>query len=263
MKFTKLSATGNDFILIDNRGNRFAGEEKEFFRTICRRRTGIGADGVILLEASDRADMRYRHFNADGSPAEMCGNGARSLCYYAVSKRIAPPHLTFEIEQEIHAAWVTGNEVKLRIPPPSALKDQIGIVTEKELEEGGFINLGVPHFVLFTKEVESVDVVSLGRLYSSHPAFENGTNVNFVQHIDAHTIQVRTYERGVEDETLSCGTGSTASAIVSHIKKDVHSPVAVYTSGGTLGVEWEDVCRCVFLTGTATVVFEGDLKELG
>ncbi|MGD9346708.1 MAG: diaminopimelate epimerase, partial [Candidatus Aminicenantes bacterium] len=188
MKFTKLSATGNDFILIDNRNNQLSGEEKEFFRKICRRRTGVGADGVILMEASDRADLRYRHINADGSPAEMCGNGARALCYYAVSQSIVPPHLTFEIEEEIHEAWVTGEQVKLRIPPPSPLRDKLGIVTEEGLEEGGFINLGVPHLVLFTNSVEAVDVLSIGRLYSCHPLFENRTNVNFVQHIDAHTI---------------------------------------------------------------------------
>ncbi len=263
MKFVKMSATGNDFILIDNRSRRFSGEERKFFRKICQRKMGVGADGIILMEESDKADLKYRHINPDGSPAEMCGNGARSLCYYAVSQKIAPPHLTFEIEEEIYEAWVTGTKVKLRIPPPSSVQDKLGIVTEKALEEGGFIILGVPHLILFTKTLGSLDVGSFGRQYSNHRLFKKRTNVNFVQRIDAHTIQVRTYERGVENETLSCGTGSTASAIMAHWKKGIQSPVDVRTSGGDLRVEWEDIHHSVFLTGTASIIFEGRLKDLG
>ncbi|HUU52903.1 MAG TPA: diaminopimelate epimerase [Candidatus Heimdallarchaeota archaeon] len=261
MKFVKMSATGNDFILIDNRSRQFSGEEKEFFRKICQRRIGVGADGVILLEESEKADLKYRHINADGGPAEMCGNGARSLCYFAVSQKIAPPHLTFEIEEEIHEAWVAGEKVKLRLPPPSTIQNKLEIVTEGGLEEGGFIILGVPHLVLFTKALESIDVVYVGRQYSYHPLFENRTNVNFVQQIDAHTIQVRTYERGVENETLSCGTGSTASAILAHLNKGISPPVEVQTSGGVLRVDWEDIHHSVFLTGTASVIFEAELKD--
>jgi len=111
INFVKMSATGNDFILFDNRNGQFLGEEKDFFRRICQRRTGVGADGVILLEKSGNADLGYRHFNADGSPAEMCGNGARSLCYYAVSQKITSPHLTFEIDEEVHEAWIFGEKV--------------------------------------------------------------------------------------------------------------------------------------------------------
>jgi diaminopimelate epimerase len=260
MKFVKISATGNDFILIDNRDRKFSPEKKNFFRKICQRRLGVGADGVILLEKSDRADLRYRHINADGSPAEMCGNGARSLCYYAVSQKIAPPHLTFEIEEEIHEAWVSGKNVKLRISPPSMIQDKLGIVTEEGLEEGGFIVLGVPHLILFTEAIESIDVDCVGRKYSYHSLFENRTNVNFVQKIGTRTIQVRTYERGVENETLSCGTGSIASAILAHVRKGIPHPVDVRTSGGELKVDWEDIHHSVFLTGTASIIFEAELK---
>ena len=215
---------------------------------------------VILLEESDRTDLGYRHINADGSPAEMCGNGARSLCFYAVSKKIAPSHLTFEIEEEIHEAWVTNKSVKLRLLPPSTIQTNIGITKEKGLETGGFIILGVPHLILFAKSLDSVSVDSLGREFSDHPMFENRTNVNFVQVIDEHTINVRTYERGVESETLSCGTGSTASAIIAHVKKRVASPVDVHTSGGELRVEWEDLHHSVFLTGLASIIYEAELK---
>jgi len=261
IKFVKMSATGNDFILFDNRRGQFSGEEKGFFRKICQRRTGVGADGVLLLEKSQKANLGYRHYNADGSLAEMCGNGARSLCYYAVSQNIAPPHLTFEIEEAVHEAWVAGEKVRLRMPPPSTVQEKLGIALEEGLEEGGFIRLGVPHLILFTKALASMDVINIGRKYSYHPLFENRTNVNFVQPIETHTIQVRTYERGVENETLSCGTGSTASAIVAHLKKGTEPPVKVVTSGGELKVEWKDIRRSVFLTGTASIIFEGELKN--
>jgi diaminopimelate epimerase len=260
MKFTKLSATGNDFILFDNRNGQLTGKEEDFFRNICLRREGVGADGVILLEASDTADLKYRHFNADGCPAEMCGNGARSLCFYAASQSIAQPHMTFEIQGVLHEAWVSGDTVKLKIPPPGAIQTEMGIVTDENLEEGGFIILGVPHFILFTRTLASVDVMDIGRRYSSHAFFPNRTNVNLVQQIDYHTIQVRTYERGVENETLSCGTGSTASAIMTHLKRGALPPVRVLTYGGELTVNWEDVDDSIFLSGKASVIFEAELK---
>lgn len=261
IRFAKMSATGNDFILFDNRSGQFSGAEQEFFQKICRRRTGVGADGIILLEKSEKADLGYRHFNADGSPAEMCGNGARSLCYYAAIREIAPPNLTFEINKEIHEAWVSGEQVRLRIPPPRTVQGSAGIEPEEGLEEGGFIVLGVPHLIFFAETYESLDVVDIGRKYSCHPLFEKRTNVNFVRPIDFHSIQVRTYERGVENETLSCGTGSTASAIIAHLKKGTQPPVKVLTSGGELEVGWEDFRHSVFLTGMASIVFEGDLKN--
>lgn len=262
MKFTKLSATGNDFILFDNRDAHLSGEENGFFRNICRRREGVGADGVILLEESEKADLKYRHFNADGSPAEMCGNGARCLCLYAASHHIADPHMTFEIKGVIHEAWVFDKGIELKIPPPAAIETQLGIVSDKELDEGGFIIIGVPHFILFTEAVDAVDVENVGRRYSSfpHPLFKNRANVNFVQQKDTQTIQVRTYERGVENETLSCGTGSAASAILTHLRKGAIPPICVRTSGGELSVNWEDINDAIFLSGQASIIFEAELK---
>jgi diaminopimelate epimerase len=131
------------------------------------------------------------------------------------------------------------------------------------MEVGGFIILGVPHLVLFAASLESVNVNSLGKIFSGHPTFVNRTNVNFVQPIDTHTIKVRTYERGVESETLSCGTGSTASAIMAHVRQKVRSPVDVLTSGGELRVEWDDLNHFVFLTGPASIIYEAELKEHG
>ena len=259
MKFTKISATGNDFILFDNRKGIFSGEERRFFQTICERRRAVGADGVILLETSVLADFRYRHFNSDGSPAEMCGNGARAVCFYAVSKSIVPSRHTFEIWDTVHKACVTGKEVALSMPPPSLLQRGLGLVSGKNLQEGGFAVVGVPHLVVFTDRVKEVDVLNTGRYYMAHPRFKNGTNVDFVEVLDSSTIRVRTFERGVEDETLSCGTGSVASAVFAHLVKGAIPPISVHTSGGSLVVDWEDLQHAVILRGNVQIIYEGEL----
>lgn len=263
MKFIKMSAAGNDFILFDNRNGELSGDEKSFYQQLCERRQAVGADGVILLEKSSAADFKYRHFNSDGSMAEMCGNGARSVCYYAVSKKIAKPHHTFEIHGVLHEAWVSGEEVKLGIPPPAEIETSLGIVEEEDMEEGGFIVLGVPHFVLFVERSADVDVAKLGRKYWAHPRFKNRTNVNFVQICNSSTIQVRTFERGVEEETFSCGTGSASSALLAHIIKGLVPPVSVQTKGGLLRVDWDDFRQAVYLSGAAKIVYEGELITPG
>lgn len=254
-----MSAAGNDFILFDNRNAILTGREKDFFRQICQRRRAVGADGVILIERSSVADFKYRHFNSDGSLAEMCGNGARSVCYYAALKEIAPPHHTFEILSVIHEAWVIGTEVKLRMPPPVEIEAPVGVVTEEFLEEGGFIVLGVPHLVVFGENVADIDVEKYGRKYWGHPRFVNRTNVNFVQVCSSDRIRVRTFERGVEAETFSCGTGAVSSAILTHMAKGHSAPITVETKGGILCVDWVDYRQDVYLVGEAKIVYEGNL----
>jgi len=263
MKFVKLSAAGNDFILFDNRKETLTGKEKNFFRQICQRRRAVGADGVILLEESSIADFKYRHFNSDGSPAEMCGNGARAVCLYAASKDIVPSHHTFEIMGVVHQAWVSGKEIKLRMPSPTKIETSLSIVAEEGMEEGGFIVLGVPHLVIFVNKLADVDVSHLGRKYWAHPRFTSRTNVNFVQVCKSSTIHVRTYERGVEEETFSCGTGAASSAILSHIAKGLNPPVKVQTQGGVLRVNWDDFRQAVCLSGGAKIVYEGELITPG
>ncbi|UCC38345.1 MAG: diaminopimelate epimerase [Candidatus Aminicenantes bacterium] len=260
MKFTKLSATGNDFILFDNREKILTGKEQDFFRNICERKQAVGADGVILLENSQKVDFKYRHFNSDGSQAEMCGNGARAICYFATVNHIVPSHHNFEVYGVIHEAWVSGREVKLRIPPPAEINTQLNIISEKDLEEGGSILFGVPHLVIFAENIEAIDAFKIGKKYCYHPYFENRTNVNFVQILDSRTIKVRTFERGVDDETLSCGTGSTASAIASHLIKGLKPPIEVQTSGGSLKVDWNDLHDSVSLTGEVQIIYEAKLR---
>lgn len=254
-----MSAAGNDFILFDNRDESLSGQEKEFFRQICERRKAVGADGVILIERSSEADFKYRHFNSDGSLAEMCGNGARSVCYYAVSREMVQPHHTFEIQSVVHEAWVSGNEVKLRMPSPTKTEMALGVVEEEFLEEAGFLILGVPHLVMFVGNAEDIDVAKFGRKYWGHPRFINRTNVNFVQVCRPNVIRVRTFERGVEAETLSCGTGAVSSALFTNICKDYKPPITVETKGGILSVDWDNFREAVYLTGKAKIVYEGVL----
>jgi diaminopimelate epimerase len=259
MKFTKVTGLGNDFILFDNRHRHFSGEEREFFSKICQRRVSIGADGVILLENSQNANFKYRHFNADGSLAEMCGNGARTICYYAVKNGLAPENLSFEVEGVIYEAVVSRNRVMLKMPPPTEISTQTVQIDEKNLESGGFVQIGVPHLVVFTDNVDTIDVDQIGRRYRFYPHFKNGANVNFIQLIDDQTIKMRTYERGVEAETLACGTGATSSAIISHLVKKLIPPITVKMPGGNLTIDWESDFKTVFLEGEATIVYYGEL----
>lgn len=259
MNFTKITGLGNDFILFDNRHAVLSGEGRAFFREICQRRVSVGADGVILLEASQRADFKYRHFNSDGSDAEMCGNGARSICYYAFVNKIVSAHHSFEVNEAIYEAWVKGNQVKLKMPPPEQIIPELGIVTEAELEEGGFVQVGVPHLVIFSSDVTQIDLMQIGRHYRFHPQFTRGANVNFVQVLDAKTIQIRTYERGVEAQTLACGTGSTAAAIIAALKKGLNPPIQVNNPGGSLQLDWGDNFNPIYLEGAVKIIYEGRL----
>jgi len=262
LKFTKVSGLGNDFILIDNRDGKLIGDEREFFRKICQRRIAVGSDGVILLEKSDRADFKYRHFNSDGSRAEMCGNGARCIAYYAVQKGIADSSLLFEMNDVIYQATVEQNNVSIQMPSPTEIRTDLNIKIENSLSLGGFVRIGVPHLVLFSDDVMHLDVNEIGRKYRYHPAFTEGTNVNFVQIVDSRTIKIRTYERGVEAETLACGTGAVSSGIISFVQKNIHPPISVITMGGFLTIEFADQFNPLYLIGEAKIVYEAEMIDL-
>jgi len=228
--FTKLSATGNDFILIDNREGLLRGDEAALFQRLCQRRTGIGADGILLIEKNPSCDFTMRYFNADGGESEMCGNGARATAYFAFHRRLAQPIMDFEVWRQPYRATVAGRTVRLRMRKPFGLKLNPGVLEETDMREGGFINTGVPHYVIFVDDLESAPVIALGRKYRHHDLFKPaGTNVNFVKMIGRSRLQLRTYERGVEEETLACGTGTVASAVVAHLQKQITFPVAVTT----------------------------------
>jgi diaminopimelate epimerase len=267
IEFTKMSGCGNDFILIDNRdGLLDESSLPELVLGICRRRLSVGADGVILIERSARADFRWRFFNADGSTGEMCGNGARCAARFAVIRGIAGGRMRFETEAGLIAAWVDGAQVRVKLTEPGEL------MLERPLELSGVewriatVNTGVPHVVVRVADLEAVDVVSVGREIRRHPDFAPaGTNVNFLGVAADGGLAIRTYERGVEDETLACGTGAVAGALVAAAAFGVGSPVSLRTrSGEVLTVHFsrrDGRFGDIFQEGPARLVFAGRLHE--
>ena len=265
--FMKMSGSGNDFILVDHRKPLLDVKRmKEFAQKVCRRRISVGADGILFIERSEKADFKWRFFNADGSEAEMCGNGGRCAARFAFLKGIAGSSLTFETLAGVLSAQVDGKRVKLEMTKPFGLKLDEKISIKGKRPKISSINTGVPHAVLFLKNLEGVDVVRLGRAIRYHPHYApSGTNANFVKVESSSRLSVRTYERGVEDETLACGTGAVASALIAAFKGLVKSPVSIKTSGGEiLTVHFEikaKEVKKVFFEGDVHIIYEGEMWE--
>ena len=265
--FFKMSGSGNDFILIDNRqGTLAVGNVVEFVKSVCERKVSVGADGLIIIEPSDRVDFRWRFFNADGSEVEMCGNGGRCAARFAYLMGIAGEKMSFETVAGIIDAEVRGDVVKLRLTDPHDLvmNDQIQIKNQTLFVHS--LNTGVPHVVHFVRDPDGFDVFNTGRAIRYHEHYQPaGTNANFVSVLDSHTLRVRTYERGVEDETLACGTGSVASALIAARKGQVESPVDVRVQGGELLRIYFEMTpegfAKVYLEGKAKVVYQGKLWD--
>lgn len=231
--FSKLNGSGNDFLLIDNRNGAVKGIDlSRFAAKVCDRSRSIGADGMIFLERSRRADFRWKFFNADGSVAEMCGNGGRCAARFATERGIAGRSMAFETLAGIIHASVSGRRVKLQMTRPRDLALDRTLTLRGEKILYSFVNTGVPHAVVFVRALESVDLAALGRGIRRHRAFApRGTNVDFAQ-VRGGTVWMRTYERGVEGETLACGTGAVACGIVCAAQGLVRPPVTVRTRGG-------------------------------
>ena len=253
--FDKYQGAGNDFVIVDDRQNIFDAARSELIRRLCDRRFGVGADGLILISLHDRADHEMRYFNADGKLGSMCGNGGRCAAHFALKHGIAGPQQRFMAYDGIHEAEVEGDTVRLRISD----------VTEFRLVEGNyFIDTGSPHYVVFADGIDRIDVHAEGRRLRRSPLFApGGTNVDFVE-TTGDGLYVRTFERGVEEETLACGTGVTASAIAAVLKGQVEAgPVNVRVRGGNLKVDLEvrdERITSIHLTGPATKVFEGSIE---
>jgi len=268
MNFFKMSGSGNDFIVVDNRDGELASIKNmpAFVQAVCRRKVSVGADGVILVESSERADFRWRFFNADGSEVEMCGNGGRCVARFAFLQGIAGERMSFETVAGIIDAEVRGDVVKLRLTEPSALQAGRPVPVQGETLTVDSLNTGVPHVVTFVDDLDRFDVCRYGRELRYAEAFAPaGTNANFVTVTGPHSLSVRTYERGVEDETLACGTGSVASALAAAARGAVVSPVEVTVrSGEILTIHFEKIdgaFRNVYLEGRVRVVYEGLLWE--
>jgi diaminopimelate epimerase len=275
LRFTKMDGAGNDFILIDNRTGDADLNRTQIAR-LCDRHRGIGADGILLLEnPSDHADFRMRYFNADGGEAEMCGNGARCFARFACKVADAKGKISFETPAGIISAELAGDLVTLQMTEPTDLQLNVPLQIGAEKKIVHFINSGVPHVVVPVAQVGDVDVSREGAAIRHHEAFSpKGANVNFIEKRGADKIAVRTYERGVEDETLACGTGVVASALVFATLASAKGPIGVVALGGDeLRVGFERIdpppqgsgaagkqFRDVTLTGPAEFVCEGTIE---
>jgi len=265
IRFYKMSGAGNDFIIIDNRQQIVTDEDlAEFVSRVCRRKMSAGADGLILIETSDTCDFRWRFFNSDGSRAEMCGNGARCAARFAYVNGIAGAALSFETDVGVVSAQIDDERVKVKMPDPSGLKLSYPLELSDRSLEISSVNTGVPHVVVMMAQIDDVDVVALGREVRFHQAFAPaGTNANFVHRRKTNQIEIRTYERGVEDETLACGTGAIASAIVSACQFKINSPIDVKTrSGGYLRIHFRvknGQFDHIHMEGDARIIYTGDL----
>ena len=268
IEFLKASGSGNDFIIIDNR-NKIIYEQnlKNLVANVCRRKMSVGADGLILVENSDLADFKWRFFNSDGNTAEMCGNGARCVARFAHLNRIAGPEMSFETDAGIVSAQVTNYLVKVKMPDPVSFKVDYSINLKNSSLIINSVNTGVPHVVINTDSIDDIDVVNLGREIRFHEMFSpGGTNVNFICQQKNGVVAIRTYERGVEDETLACGTGSVAGAIVTAKKSEkIKSPVTMKTKSGmhlyVYYKEKSDSFYDVYLEGDARIIYTGELYE--
>jgi diaminopimelate epimerase len=258
IRFYKYHGTGNDFVIVDNRDGSFNIEGSEYIRFLCHRRYGIGSDGFMLLETSKDHAFFMRYYNSDGNESTMCGNGGRCIAAFAQKLEIVKKNEMFEFEavDGIHHAVCRNNgDVSL------LMVDVNGI---SEVADGYFLNTGSPHFVCFTDDIESIDAVTIGRSIRNNSFFgKAGTNVNFVKVNSEQRgeITVRTYERGVEDETWSCGTGCVASVLTDHFLNGGENAYRILVKGGELNVRFQHEStgryRDIWLEGPAKFVFEG------
>lgn len=263
MKFSKYQGTGNDFIMIDNRELLFNKNNAEI-AALCHRRFGIGADGVILLQNNADCDFEMVYYNADGSLGSMCGNGGRCAVRFAHHLGLFKRKTNFLAVDGTHQAELKKKEICLKMKDVSHIEYN---------EENGyfFLDTGSPHYVEWVRDLEKYEVFSKGKAIRNNDRFrEKGTNVNFIEKTDEYLINIRTYERGVEDETLACGTGSVAAALVFSLKNDTKIAfttgdfdIIVKTLGGHLAVSFtktgKDTFENIYLSGGAEKVFEGEI----
>ncbi|MCB0459172.1 MAG: diaminopimelate epimerase [Flavobacteriaceae bacterium] len=256
LQFYKYQGTGNDFIMIDNRQQIFPKNDTKLIERLCDRKFGIGADGLILLELSDLHDFTMIYHNADGKVGSMCGNGGRCTVAFAEQLGIIENKTVFDAFDGLHEASIKDAVVSLKMSD---------VTSVETFDNHLFLNTGSPHHITYVDNITKTDVYGVGKnIRYGAPYFEEGSNVNFVEQQNGNTFKVRTYERGVEDETLSCGTGVTAVALASHkSNKTKDTTIRLETQGGTLEVSFEtdgEGYKNIYLKGEATLVFKGQIE---
>ena len=269
--FMKFSGAGNDFVIINNLENLVDSTDTNFVKKVCERRMSVGADGVLLVEKADgigtgSVDFRMRYFNADGGEVETCGNGARCISRFAYLNGIVTEKMRFLTNAGIYESEIVGDNVKVRMSQPTDIRLNVPLQLKDGVHTVGFANSGVPHVVFFVEDLDGTDVFDMGQQTRYHADFRPaGTNANFIRIQSSERLEIRTYERGVEDETLACGTGSIASAIVSAALGKVTSPVSVKTASGVVLKIHFDMSdgepKNVYLEGDARVIYAGELTQ--
>ncbi|SFM99233.1 diaminopimelate epimerase [Algoriella xinjiangensis] len=255
LKFFKYQGAGNDFVMIDDRQQTFPISTKLINR-LCDRHFGVGADGLILLQNDKEFDFKMVYFNSDGNESTMCGNGGRCIIRFANDLDIASENMTFTAIDGLHHGIVDNNVIRLQMIDVDEVEDHDHYL---------FMNTGSPHHVEFVEKVDDVDVYNRGKeIRNGSPYFEKGSNVNFVEVMPDNNLRIRTYERGVENETLACGTGITAAAISAYVKNLVDKKsIEIKALGGDLSVNFEENNHKfvnVWLNGPAVKVFEGEIE---
>ncbi|MER3319009.1 MAG: diaminopimelate epimerase [Allomuricauda sp.] len=257
LQFFKYQGTGNDFVIIDNRQDTFPKNNTKLVAELCDRRFGIGADGLILLENDNMSDFKMVYYNADGAESSMCGNGGRCLVAFAHYLGIVEKETKFNAVDGLHYATVEGDIVNLKM---------IDVDKIHEKQNHSFLDTGSPHHVQLVKELEKFDVQKEGKKLRYGIYGESGSNINFVEQTKDNAFDVRTYERGVEGETFSCGTGVTAVALAMHESgKTSASEIHIHTIGGDLTISFEEKdgkYSNIFLKGPAIQVFKGTIECL-
>lgn len=266
-----MSGAGNDFIVIDNRRHKIRNAPR-LARKLCDRRWGIGADGLILVDRSNKADYKMKYYNADGTSGGMCGNGGRCVALYSVISGIARPKHTFEALNDVYQATIKRKYVTLKMKNPRNINLNMKLLTSLGKLQAHYVDTGAPHVVIDAAQLKKrirhlldLPVKDLGREIRNHVTFfPKGTNVNFIEILSANSLRMRTFERGVEDETLACGTGAIACAIIGNLIFGLKPPIKVITrSNLTLDVSFQvkdSQISEVLLKGAALVTFEGRIN---
>lgn len=259
LHFYKYHAAGNDFILVDDRDKSFPSHSQKLIQRLCHRKFGVGADGLLLLQHSQIADYKMRIFNADGQEASMCGNGVRCLTHFALQKEPSVSSVRFETKKGIVSSRAQGPNIAVNFGAPQFL-GQVSLLGHTVY----VVDTGVPHAVIFVTNAESIDVEKLGKeIRNDHQFYPDGVNVNFVQVYPGSSLRVRTYERGVEGETLSCGTGLAAAAYIAGHQANISFPMSLHTSSKEVvqacQINLQDSIFALELVGLATCVYQGKI----
>ena len=267
LPFAKYVACGNDFILFDNRQGIFPLTQPAFIQHLCHRQRGIGADGILLLENSTQADFRMRIFNSNGSEAEMCGNGARCFIKWLAYKGFQQQTYRIEVMHRILKAKQLKNTISIEMGSPTHIQWNIPLPHENQLLHVHHLDTGVPHTVIFVKDINHVKLIELGTYIRNHALWmPKGTNLTIAEQVDPQTFKIRTYERGVEGETLACGTGATAAALAAAYQYRLLSPITIQTSSGEeISIAFifeQQIFSQVTMTGPAQYTFHGEIDLL-